>query len=144
MPSRFREWTIGRCAHPWKRTEAVLFTGRMIGSRRMRLRSFLMIRAFGFGLAAQVLMGAAMATPMPATGTSVKAMTDCPGCGDGDNAAVLGGCAVACCWNMAAVPVQSVPVERVASPAFVTGHYDLHPGLSSRPDPYPPKSSLFL
>jgi hypothetical protein len=122
----------------------VLFTGRMIGSRRMRLRSFLMILAFGFGLAAQVLMGAAMATPMPATGTSVKAMTDCPGCGGGDNAAVMGGCVVAYCWNMAAVPAPSIGIERVGSPAFATGHYDLHPGLSSRPDPYPPKSSLFL
>jgi hypothetical protein len=116
----------------------------MTGSRRMRLRSLLMILAFGFGLAGQVLMGAAMATPMPATGTSVKAVTDCPGCPGGDNAAAMGGCTVAYCWNLVAVPVQSVPVERVAPAAFATGHYDLHPGLSSRPDPYPPKSSLYL
>jgi hypothetical protein len=114
----------------------------MIGSRRTRVRAFLMILAFGFGLAAQVLTGAAMATPMPATGTSVTAMTDCPDCPSGDNVAAMGGCVVACCWNMVAVPAQSIAVERVAPPAFATGNYDLHPGLSSRPDPYPPKSSL--
>jgi hypothetical protein len=114
----------------------------MIGSRRIRLRAFLMILAFGFGLIAQVLMGTAMAAPMPASGISVTAMTDCPGCAGDDNNAVTGGCVIAHCWNMAAVPVQSIGVECVAPLAFVAGHYDLHPGLSSRPDPYPPKSSL--
>ena len=116
--------------------------GQMIGSRRIRLRAFLMILAFGFGLIAQVLMGTAMAAPMPATGISVTAMTECPACAGGDNAALTGGCVVAYCWNMAAVPAQSIGVERGASLAFVAGHYDLHPGLSSGPDPHPPKSSL--
>src|SRR5258708_18197423 len=113
----------------------------MIGSRRIRVRAFLMILAFGFGLIAQVLMGTATAAPMPATGTSVSAMTDCPGCAGGDNAALAGGCVVAYCWNTAAVPAQSIGIERGASLAFVAAHYDLHPGLSSRPEPHPPESS---
>jgi len=120
----------------------VLFNGIMIGSGRIRVRAFLMILAFGFGLIAQVITGTAMAAPMQTSGVSVSAMTDCPGCARGDNVAVTGGCVVAYCWNMAAVPVQSIGVERIAPLAFVPGHYDLYPGLSSRPDPYPPKSSL--
>src|SRR5260221_13498926 len=112
----------------------------MIGSRRIRLRALLMILAFGFGLIGQVLMGTAMAAPMPASGISVTAMTDCPGCAGGDNNAVTGGCVIAYCWNMAAVPVQSIGVGGVAAPAFFAGHYDLHPGLSARTGPHPPKS----
>ena len=101
-----------------------------------------MILAFGLGLGAQVLMGTAIAAPMQASGIGVKAMMDCPGSAGGNKVAVLDGCAVACCWNMAAVPVQGVGVERVAPLAFVADRYDLNPGLSSRPDPYPPKSCL--
>lgn len=103
-----------------------------------------MILAFGFGLAAQVLMGAATAAPMPASTIGVTAMAGCPGCAVGDKAAPAGGCLVAYCWTMVAVPVQGIGVGRIAPLAFVVGHYDLHPGLLSGPDPYPPKSSLSI
>lgn len=112
--------------------------------RLTRVRVFAMLLAIGLGLTAQLAATAAMASSMAAGGEpEVSAAGMCPGCDGGKtDMGMSAQCGTVFCSNIVAVPASSPILEKLEPEGFVPARYDGSTGLSTRPDPYPPRTTF--
>jgi hypothetical protein len=109
----------------------------MLGSFASRFRVFMLLLAFGLGLAGQVTSSAAMAAQMQGpTQAGINTGALCPGCdADMQHGGMAPSCMVTSCWTIPALPPQSTALEPRPADAIVTG-------IASAPDPHPPRTFL--
>lgn len=116
----------------------------MLGSFVSRFRVFILVLAFGLGLAGQVASSAVMAaqTQGPAqAGISTGAL--CPGCdSDMQHGGLAPSCMATSCWTIPALPAQSTALEPHAAAVFPVSADAIVTGIASAPDPHPPRALL--
>lgn len=106
-----------------------------------RIRTLLLLVAFGLSFGGQAITGVVMAAPaIPAAATPASMVSECHGCGS--TAALAPQCGTVFCANVPLVPTQRAAFETSAAMTSISALYVIGPGLSSRPDPYPPRPAL--
>lgn len=109
--------------------------------RFARLRALLLLMAFSLSFGGQVIAGVAMAAQtVPTAATTASAVSECPGC-DG-TAGMAPQCAIVFCSNVPVIPTQGAIFEPPPATISLSAFYSIGSGISSRPDPYPPRRLL--
>lgn len=117
----------------------------MGGPNPLRFRAFLLLLALslgllGYGVAVAAVTSQRSTTPSVSSGATLT----CPDnnrCGDND-IAVGSVCGAALCWNAPAIPAQSTDTAFHTLTAYIPGLVNIGRGISSGPDPHPPRSPL--
>ena len=110
-----------------------------------RLRALLLLLAFGLGRAGQATAAPLMTMPASPPETTVMAMagtSDCPGCPGGYDLGMSPACAATSCPATMAVSPQGPIVEPIGRTVFAPVYVHLAQGVSTDPEPHPPKSIL--
>jgi hypothetical protein len=109
-----------------------------------RIRTLILLLAFGIGLAGRIVPALAMsALPNPATDISMSNPAGCPGCNAGDSSmAMAPACAAAFCSVAPAITGQAPAIEPRAHPSFRPVAFAARQGLTVRPILGPPKPAF--
>ena len=115
----------------------------MLGSFISRFRVLMLLLAFGLGLAGQITSSAVMAAQMqPMASLGMASDNACPGCPDDQQGGMTASCSVVGCWTAPALPVQSATPERLPQVAFAVSADVVIAGITTAPDPHPPRPIL--
>ena len=114
----------------------------MLGLFVSRFRVVMLLLAFALGLAGQAVSSAAMAAQMQGP-APVGSGTLCPGCdGDRQDSGLAPSCMVSSCWTVPALPAPSTALEPRPSAVFPASADTITTGITSAPDPHPPRAFL--
>lgn len=106
----------------------------------LRFRAFLLLVAFALSIGGQAAMGAAMAArTRPIAPAVLSAAGGSPGC-DRAGGAVAPLCAPVSCANLPVIAAQRAIFEAPRAALPVSASNVVGPGISSKPDPHPPRS----
>ena len=108
-----------------------------------RIGAALMVLTFVIGLPMQgiAVVSAATASPVPwATGADLPTPDDCDGCADQPVVGMF--CPIVFCVGLSATVSEEQESVRFRSHEPSTGFQDAQTGLTVRPDPYPPRTSI--
>jgi len=116
----------------------------MLNSFVSRFRVLILLLAFGLGLAGQISSSAAMAAQVQGPAQAgIGTGTVCPGCdADMQYGGLAPSCMASCCWTIPALPAQSTSLEPGPAAAFPASAGAIITGITSAPDPYPPRAFL--
>jgi hypothetical protein len=116
----------------------------MLGSFVSRFRVVTLLLAFALGLAAQAMSNVAMAAHMQsAADAGISPDVACPGCDtDMQHGGLAPSCRASSCWTVPALPPQSATLERQPAAGFPPSADAIVTGITSAPDPHPPRDFL--
>ena len=111
----------------------------MLGSLVSRFRVLAVVLAFGFGLLGPVASNVAMAAQMQSMSGGMASDQPCPACPGDQHGGITPMCSAVGCWVAPALLGYNVPVEPMQRMAFVTPPDMMIMGISTPPDPHPPR-----
>ena len=115
----------------------------MLGSFVSRSRILMLLLAFALGLAGQVVSNAAIAAQMQGPGQAgASTGSPCPDCDADMQHGLFPSCTATSCWTIPALPPQSTTLEPRPAAAFPASADAIITGITSAPDPYPPRAFL--
>jgi hypothetical protein len=109
-----------------------------------RFHVFMLLLAFGLGLGVEVASSAAMAAQMQGPAQAgISSGAVCPGCDmDMHHGGLAPNCMLGSCSNTPALLAQSGGLERLPTAVFPASADATVTGITSAPDPHPPRVSL--
>jgi hypothetical protein len=109
-----------------------------------RFRVFMLLLAFCLGLGVQVASSAAMAAQMQGPAQAgISSGAVCPGCdADMQHSGLAPSCTLGSCSTIPALPAQSTVFEPLPRAVFPATADAMVTGITSAPDPHPPRVSL--
>ncbi|MGE5268922.1 MAG: hypothetical protein ACM3JG_04530 [Thiohalocapsa sp.] len=114
----------------------------MLVSLGSRFRILVLLLTFALGLAGPVASTAAIAAQMQLmTSHDIGSGHGCPGCPGEQHGAAVAPCSAVGCWTVPALPAQNLIPEPLEQVVFAPLPELVIAGITSAPDPHPPRSS---